>query len=207
MGIGWGAVLEEAGHPGGVFGAATVTGLGVPVQRDATVHAAYPLVFLLAPLVNANLLLTADILQTIAMVWHTAVAETGDEVAGEVRAVGTASNPRLTGSTLCYLAPVKRYAGASFMQAAFAGDLFHGYIQLLTKSLQDSLRIFPFCIVPDAVYATGTAVYSTDGSEMFTFHNYFTFLVSCASTQINGIVFIVGMSRQAVILTDAPDSS
>ena len=93
------------------------------------------------------------------------------------------------------------------MQAAFAGDLLHGYIQLLTKSLQDSLRIFSVYIMPDTIYSAGTAVYSTDGSQMFTFHSYFTFLVSCASTQINGIVFIVGMSRQAVILTDAPDSS
>ena len=71
------------------------------------------------------------------------------------------------------------------MQAAFTYDLFNGYIQLLTQPLQDSLRILAAYIVCDAVYATGTTVYSTDSSQMFAFHSCFTFLRTSADTQAN----------------------
>ena len=132
VGVGRGAALEEAAHLLGVSGTTTVAGSGIPVQRDTTEMAPYPLIFLLAPLVNANLLLTADVFQTIAIVWYAAIALIDDEVAGQIRAIGTASDPRLTGSALCYLAPLKRYPGASFMQTTLAGDLFHRHIVLLT---------------------------------------------------------------------------
>jgi hypothetical protein len=138
--------------------------------------AAYPLVFLLAPLVNADLLLTADILQAVTVVRNPAVAMVGDEVAGKVRAVGTTVDPGLTGGALGYLTTLKRYVGASFMQAAFAGDLVYGYVQLLTESLQDSRRVLSFRIVPDAVHGAGATIYSADGSEMCTFQGMFTFL-------------------------------
>ena len=171
VGIGWWTRVKEAGHPVGVLGATAVAVAGVPVQRNTTEVAAYPFVFLLAPLINANLLLTEDVLQTIAMVWHAAITVAGDELTGEVRAVGTAANARLTGSALCYLATLKRYLGASFMQAALTGHLFYGHIQLFTKALQDSLCVFPFRIMPDAVYGAGTAIYSTDAGQMCTFHS------------------------------------
>jgi hypothetical protein len=62
------------------------------------------------------------------VVWHTTIAVFDDEVAGEIRAVGAARNARPTGNTLCDLAPLECYIGASFMQAAFTGDLFYGYV-------------------------------------------------------------------------------
>jgi len=138
-----------------------------------------------------------DILQAIAVVWHTAVAVVDKKLAGEVRTVGTARNPRLTGGALCDFAPFKSYAGTSFMQATFTGDLFHRYIQLLTQSLQNSLSILPVDIMTDTIYGTGATVYSTDSGQIFAFYSRFTFLILIAHPHAHSdnIVLPASMSR------------
>ena len=77
-------MAEQTSCPGRVPGAAAMAYPRIPVQRDTAEVAAYLLVYLLAPLVGANLLLAADVLHDIAVVWYAVIVELDEEAAWKV---------------------------------------------------------------------------------------------------------------------------
>lgn len=115
---------------------AAVTGPGIPFQRDPAELAAPPLIFFLEPLINAYLTLVADVLQDLGMVTDSVVVEVGDEGAGEVRAVGTASNPRLIRRTEPHLALLAVRHKVALGKTAIAIEFIRGYLPAFGQSLE-----------------------------------------------------------------------
>jgi hypothetical protein len=68
-------------------------------------------------------LLSSDILQDNSVMGHTVITESGDKLTGEVRAVATACDIRLTGGAFLYLAGGAVRANRTFTETTFAGYL------------------------------------------------------------------------------------
>jgi hypothetical protein len=170
---------------------------GIPVQRDAAELAAYLLVYLLAPLVGPNLSLTADIFDNVPVVRHVVIAELDEEAAGKIGAIGTARDAVCGHGASSYLALGAERATRALTETAFAIDSFDRKVKALGKFLEYAVGVLTVRVMPYAVYSAGSAIYSTNTGQVFAFHSSFTFLSTSAGTQVNGIVFEVGMSRQA----------
>jgi hypothetical protein len=146
--------------------------LGIPVQRDATELAAYLLVHLLVPLVDANLLLAADVLHNIAVVRYAVMVELDKESAGKARAIGTARDPVCGHGTPSYLTLGTERAVGAFTEAAFTIDPFDGKVKAFGKCLEYAVGVLAVGVMPYAVQSTGPAVQATNTGQMFTYHSY-----------------------------------
>jgi len=102
-----------------------MAGLGVPVQRNTTELAAYPLILLLTPLVDAYLLLSADIFQAVAMLGYAIIIELDNESTGKFRAVGTPDDPFCGQGASSYLALGAEQAAWPITEAAFTTGFFN----------------------------------------------------------------------------------
>ena len=150
---------------------AAVAVLGIPVLRDTTVLAAYPLEFLLEPLVDADFLLTADIFQNLGVMRDTVVIKPGNQVAGEIRTVGAPRHPFFFRGALLYLAVATVRADWAVTEATLAGNFFNRYIPAFSKVFEKFVKVLAFIIMPGTIQGTGPAVQTADRTQVFTFHN------------------------------------
>jgi len=70
----------------------------------------------------------ADVLQNLSMVTDSIIVKVGDERAGEVRAVGTTSNPRLIHGTEPDLTFQAVRAKATLRKTAIAIEVIQGHL-------------------------------------------------------------------------------
>jgi len=106
------------------------TGLGIPFHQCLALRAAPPLLLFLEPRLNPYLPLAAEVFQGLGMVGESVVVEISDEGAGEVRAIGTAGDPRLLIGTLPYPAILAIRDKATLGETAIAIKVIQGHAQL-----------------------------------------------------------------------------
>ena len=174
MGLEPGTVGHKPGNCRWILRAAAVACLGIPVQGDTAVLAAYPFILFLAPLVDTQLLLAADVLENLRVVRDAVIAELDDEAAGGARAIGAPGD-----AGFCYGAPPNlavrtRWTERPLAEAAFTGDLVRGNVPPLSHLLEKPFESLPVLVMPGAIYSACPAVESTDTAEMFAFHNDFS---------------------------------
>jgi len=150
---------------------AAVAVLGIPVLGDTAVLAAYPLEFLLEPLVDTDFLLAFDVFQHLGVMRNTVIVEPRNQVAGEVRAVGAPCNPFFFRGALLYLAVATVRADWAVTKAALAGDFFNRYIPAFREVIEKVVKVLAFIVMPGTVQGTGPAVKAADRTQVFTFHN------------------------------------
>ncbi len=151
-------MTEQAGCPDRVFSAASVAYLSIPVQRDTAELAAYPLVFLLIPLVSPNLLLTSDVFHDVPVVWYTVIIKLDEETAGEFRAVSASRYACCGHGTPSYFALVTKRAAGTLAETAFTVDPFYRNVETFGKCLENTVCVLALRVMPHAIQGTASAV-------------------------------------------------